>query len=353
MFKYKKTLLAGAAAMCLSSLAYAEASVTLYGLVDAGINYTNNAVANGKSGSVVQMVTGSSQGDRWGLRGVEDLGGGLKTIFTLESGFQLDTGARGQGGLMFGRQSFVGLQGDWGELTLGRQYDFIGWYLPAYTIGANTPAGLFGWSLPAYAAGGYTLDNRVWGDWVDNSVKYTSPRFGGFNFGAMWGLGETPGSTATNSTMNFVVNYDNGPFGASASYYSQKNAFDIGRKTIATAGAAYNIGPARIFGMVSDVRIYGGTDPRATTYEAGATYSIQPNLVLGGGYQYQHRNNDIGSASQVTVSLDYVFSKRTDAYVVAAYAHDAGFDAQAVAALGYPSSTDRQLAFRVGMRHKF
>ncbi|MHA6848628.1 porin [Ralstonia syzygii] len=348
-----KKKIAVAIAMTWCGAAAAQSSVTLYGLVDAGVTYTNNGTSNGKSGPTFQFMSGSSQGDRWGLKGTEDLGGGTKALFNLESGYQLSNGQAGQGGKMFGRSAFVGLSGNWGELTLGRQYDFIGWYLPAYAIGANTPAGLLAWSLPAYAAGGYSLDNRVWGDWVDNAVKYVSPTFAGFSFGAMYGFGETPGSVAKNSTMNFVVNYENGPFSTSASYYSQRDAVGSGRQTIYIGGAAYNIGKARIFALVSDVRIHGGTDPRATTAEVGATYGLTPNLTVGGGYQYQRRNNDLGSASQFTASLDYALSKRTDVYTVAAYGHDNAFGAQAVAALGYPSTTSSQFALRIGMRHKF
>ena len=348
------TKLVIAAAMVWSGAASAQSSVTVYGLLDAGMTYTNKSTAEGSRGSAVQFMSGTAQGDRLGFKGTEELGGGTKALFALEMGFQLANGQLGQGGRAFGRSSYVGLSGAWGELTLGRQYDFIGWFMPAYATGANTPAGLLAWSLPAYAAGGYSLDNRVWGDWVDNALKYVSPTVGGFSVGVMHGFGEVAGSTSRNTTTNVIVNYENGPFSAAASYYSQRNAVDDFRKSITAGGAAYNIGVVRVFGLLSDVRIHGGgTAPRATTADLGATYGLTETLIVGGGYQYQRRGNGLGNANQFAVSLDRILSKRTDVYVVTAFGHDNGFAAQAVAALGAPSTSSRQLALRMGIRHKF
>ena len=104
--------------------AQAQSSVTLYGLIDAGISYVNHA-AVGTTGSSKNFKydDGVSQGSRWGLRGAEDLGGGLKAIFTLESGFNSGNGTLGQGGAMFGRQAYVGLSKDGiGSLKIGRAH---------------------------------------------------------------------------------------------------------------------------------------------------------------------------------------------------------------------------------------
>src|SRR5437868_3826129 len=116
-----KTLIAAASATALfAPLAHAQSSVTLYGLIDAGIAYTNNV--NG--GSQWRMTTGTINGSRFGLRGTEDLGGGLKALFVLENGFNANNGALGQDGKLFGRHAYVGLsRSGFGTLTLGRQYD--------------------------------------------------------------------------------------------------------------------------------------------------------------------------------------------------------------------------------------
>lgn len=342
-----------AAAMLSCGSAFAQSSVTLYGLMDAGITYTNNVVTSTGHGSNVQFVSGSAQGSRWGLKGSEDLGGGLKAVFRLENGYDIGSGKLGQGGLEFGRQAYAGMSSDWGTLTAGRQYDFIGDILPAYAIGAMTPAGLLAWSLPAYAAGGYTLDNRVWGDQVNNSVKYLSPTFAGFTFGAMYGFGNVAGSVGTDSSSNFILSYERGAFSASLAYMSIHNATVSANSREFAGGAAYNVGKARLFALVTDVQLSSGSRARATTYEGGATYLLDPQLSLGSGFQYQHRNNGLGSANQFVLSADYFLSKRTDVYLVGALAHDHAFGAQAQAALGGPSSTDAQTAVRVGIRHKF
>lgn len=296
--------------------------MSLYGLVDAGVTYTNRIDTPTQKGGLVQFTSGSSQGSRWGLKGSEDLGAGFEAIFTLENGFDVGTGALGQGRLEFGRQAFVGVSSNWGALTLGRQYDFIGDIFPAFAVASNTPAGLLAWSLPAYAAGGYTLDNRVWGDQVNNAVKYQSPSIAGFSFGGMVGFGNVAGSMGTNSSNNFVISYDNGPLSAALAYMSIHNAAPASNSGEFAVGAAYMVGKARLFGMVSDVHLSSGSRPRATTYEAGLAYQVFPALSLAGGAHYQHRNNGVGSANQLTLSGDYLLSKRTDVYWVSPRAFD-------------------------------
>ena len=122
----KKTLMVAALTGVFATAAHAQSSVTLYGLIDAGITYTNNQQGH----SNWKATSGSVNGSRWGLRGSEDLGGGLKAIFTLENGFNIMNGTNGQGGREFGRQAFVGLSSDqFGAVTLGRQYDSVVDYL--------------------------------------------------------------------------------------------------------------------------------------------------------------------------------------------------------------------------------
>lgn len=126
----KKTLLAltaAAAACSASGAAFAQSSsVTLYGIADAGVSYQSHVQSvPGQGGSLFGVTSGGLSGSRWGIRGVEDLGGGLKGIFVLESGFNIDTGTSAQGNRLFGRQSYVGLQGDFGAVTLGRQQNAL------------------------------------------------------------------------------------------------------------------------------------------------------------------------------------------------------------------------------------
>jgi predicted porin len=137
--------LAGCIAAFAASSAYAQSSVTLYGIVDSGIAYVTNAgTSGGKNRGSAQMISGGEANDRFGFKGIEDLGGGLKAVFQLENGFSVANGTLQQGGRLFGRQAFVGLQTPYGTVTLGRQripiYDYF-LYLD--------PLGYYNWSLVA------------------------------------------------------------------------------------------------------------------------------------------------------------------------------------------------------------
>src|SRR6516165_8748961 len=131
----KKTILVLAALGAFAGVANAQSSVTLFGIVDSGITYTNN---NGGHSSW-QATESNEQGSRWGLKGAEDLGGGLKAVFQLESGFNVETGALKQGGRMFGRQAWVGLaSSQYGTLTFGRQYNSLQDFVAPLQIGGST-----------------------------------------------------------------------------------------------------------------------------------------------------------------------------------------------------------------------
>jgi predicted porin len=117
--------------------AFAQNSVTLYGVIDEGIDFTNNVGGS----HVYELTSGYAQGSRWGLKGSEDLGGGLKTIFQIESGFNVNTGKLAQGGLGFGRQAYVGLESEqYGTVTFGRQYDSVVDYLAQTTANGTGAA---------------------------------------------------------------------------------------------------------------------------------------------------------------------------------------------------------------------
>ena len=124
MKKFALSLSASAVlALSMSSqVAHAQSSVTLYGIIDAGITYFSNV--NGHSNFVAN--DGSIQSNRWGLRGVEDIGGGTRVVFVLENGFNLYSGTMVQSGVLFGRQAWLGIDNPrYGRFTLGKQYDFF------------------------------------------------------------------------------------------------------------------------------------------------------------------------------------------------------------------------------------
>lgn len=267
----KKTLLTAALVAGFASVAHAESSVTLYGLVDGGIGYTNQKTEwdfGPNSGQFKDrgfgFKSGVKNGNRWGLKGTEDLGNGTSAIFQLESGFDLGDGNSAQGGRLFGRKAVVGLTGEsWGTLTLGRQYnaadDFIAPIDPFGTGWGQAQVGsAFGGSPSAR---------------FDNVVKYITPNFSGFQLGLGW-VGDNNKQTyefagqdwerkdKTNG-VTFGLGYNNGPIevGASFDYIrtdksGHNNGISINGEDNKTK--VWNLGFAYDFDVVKLHLMYGG-----------------------------------------------------------------------------------------------
>ncbi|AHG63778.1 outer membrane porin protein [Advenella mimigardefordensis DPN7] len=217
-----------------TGVAQAATSVTLYGLVDGGIGYTKTKITESDivhdgghrhSGSWsekrnIGMTNGILNGNRWGLKGSEDLGNGTSAIFQVESGFDLGTGESKQGKRLFGRKAIIGLTGEsWGTLTLGRQYnvadDVVSGIDPFGTgVGqAGVADGAFGDSVSAR---------------MNNSIKYLSPEFGGFKFGLAYSGTHDKNSSEKRDeksdkrdTSNWIsagLGFENGPVSVGVSY---------------------------------------------------------------------------------------------------------------------------------------
>ncbi|WP_395703471.1 porin [Aquabacterium sp.] len=225
------TLLAGCA-LAAAGLGTAQAQsgtapsqVTLYGLIDAGVEYIDKVGPTG--GTLWRMPSNTSAiPSRLGFRGQEALGDGLSAIFTLEMGLFTDSGTFGQGGRAFGRQSFVGLAGPWGSVTLGRQYTMLFWsLLDADVMGAN----VFGMgSFDAYIPNARS----------DNTLAWRG-KFGGFSAGAAYSFGRDvvnggpspagtncPGESATDGSAcrawSVLAKYDTQGWGAAFAYDRQQ-----------------------------------------------------------------------------------------------------------------------------------
>ena len=201
---YKRVWLAGLIPALFATGAFAQSSVTLYGIIDGGVTYVNNT-----GGAHTYMFDdGVAYGNRVGFKGTEDLGGGYKTVFTLENGFRLGTGQLKQGGAMFGRQAYVGIGNDWGTLTFGNQYDF------AFDITSS-------YNVSAFASGyGVHLGDadRQSGDRLANSVKFVSNSFYGFTVGGMYSFSNTAGNFHDGSAWSLGTTYTNGNFAAGGNF---------------------------------------------------------------------------------------------------------------------------------------
>jgi predicted porin len=392
--------------------AFAQSSVTLYGIIDAGLNFASNVQtghnASGLKGSnqysFQDGATGGIRGSRWGLRGTEDLGGGLKALFVLENGFGIGNGTLAQGGAEFGRQAYVGLQSNYGTVTLGRQYDPLVDSVQLLTSGA----------LWAGYLGGHAgdVDNTLNTHRINNSIKFTSPDYEGLHFSGLYSFGGVAGSVGANQVWSLGANYHTGPFVLGAGYINARNpnfSFygtnpnagtaatsnnlgSIGSATaaqsnpiyagyasasttqIASAAGSYQIGSA-VFGVVySNVQFRGlgsasGPNPfgysgtaKFDNVEANFRYQITPALLAGLAYVYTHASGADGRPGatyhQAQTGTDYFLSKRTDVYAIVVYQHAGGTDSlgqPAVASITgqTPSANNHQVAVRIGVTHRF
>ncbi|MGB8419257.1 porin [Paraburkholderia sp.] len=381
----KKQLIAAAVSAAFAVPAFAQSSVTLYGLVDEGFDFTNNV--GGKQ--VYELQSGYAQGSRWGLKGAENLGGGLKAVFKLESGFNVNTGRLGQGGLAFGRQAYVGLSDEkFGTLTFGRQYDSVVDYLAQTTANGNWAGYLF--SHP------YDNDNTDNSFRVNNTVKYTSPEIAGFQFGGTYSFSNATGF-ANNRQASVGAQYATGGLLVAAAFLNADNPsssaagainnggdenFVASRLRIFGAGINYTFGSATVGFAYTNTNVsqptnsgyVGAITPPAGTvlsslkfnnFEINGKYQFTPAFFVGAQYVYTRTSYETSNGTlhpsyqSVGLMVDYNLSKRTDLYVQGAYQHAGGDQTETVLSYAYVpgadsvSSTGNQLVVRAAIRHKF
>jgi predicted porin len=392
--------------------AHAQNSVTLYGLIDAGLTYTNSSQtarpASGPVGSSqIALSDGSANGvagSRWGLRMTEDLGGGIHTLAVLENGFSINNGALGQGGAMFGRQAFVGLTSEnYGNLTLGRQYD-------TYTdfVQPLTSTGQWSGYMGAMPDDVDSLSNT---SRINNAVKYKTPFYNGFQAAAMYSFGGVAGEFTQNQvwsigagynthSLSFAAGYINardpnvslygntpnkglatvnnlGSFGSATTPESYPvDAGYVSASTTQIAGAAiqYALDPV-VFGfVVTNARFEGLGSTQApnplhytgtaffTNFEFSVKAYLTPAFMLASAVHYTDRNSVDGDGGAKYLQLDlgtmYNLSKRTTLYLLAVMQKASGRDSlgqPAVASIsGFnPSATDHQIALRLGLQQRF
>lgn len=293
----KKSLLALAVLGAFAGTAFAQTSVTVYGVVDAGVAFESG----GAAGSVAKLATGVQSGNRLGFKGTEDLGNGLKANFQLENGFNLDDGTQRQGAL-FGRQAWVGLSGGFGAVNLGRQYTPI-----FIALDSIDP---FGTGLTGAST---NLFGTNWSDVrVNNSITYSTPAMGGFSANVQYGLGEQAGNTGGNRNLGFSVGYANGPVNAVLAYYNQNNLTNSDNAKSTFLGGSYNFGPATAHLAYEKATGTGNFDQ--ANWLAGVTVPFGASAVFA---DYIRKNDKSGpnlNASQFAIGYTYAMSKRTNFY---------------------------------------
>ncbi|RAR54552.1 putative porin [Paraburkholderia unamae] len=399
----KKTLATLAALSSVSVVAHAQQSITLYGIVDADLNYINHvgvAQTPASAGhpatltnrSLLSQSGNGYQANRWGLKGSEDLGGGNKAFFQLENGFSINTGAFAASGSEFNRQAFVGLSNArYGTVSLGRQYDAMFDLVVPYG-----PCFYFGSYVSDYAGDISEYDGYAR---VNNAIKYRTPTFGGVTGEVLYALGGVAGSLSQQGTLSAALQYDNGTVGVGIGYLRSDNS-DSPSNTWngTTAGnfassVTYGFAGAKRVQLVDIAGVYrlnalllglnygyvnytpSGVSlfKRTLTYNsvgASAFYQITPELGLGLGWNYTRGTSIDGIASRpyyeaFTVSSNYNLSKRTMLYAAASYQASGGKTLDAYgnivtatasigdSATGFSSGSTSQFLARMGIRHLF
>ncbi|ARP95970.1 porin [Bordetella genomosp. 13] len=377
----KKTLLAAALLAGFAGAAQAETSVTLYGIIDTGIGYNQLDLPSGDGfagydHSRIGMINGVQNGSRWGLRGSEDLGDGLRAVFQLESGFDSSTGNSAQGGRLFGRQATVGLASNsWGQLDFGRQTNIASKYFGSIDpFGAGFAQANIGHAFSAANTNRY-----------DNMVMYQTPSFSGFQLGVGYSFNVSgSGNFATADNVRGITagaRYVNGPLQVALAF-DQLNPADDDDATPRqyTIGAAYDFevvklalayartedgwfagqGPGAPTGGVPSYTLPNGSTVtasyptysfadgfRANSYMVGLTAPLGGATSLFGSWQMIDPKNDNLTGGDETSNVfslgaTYDLSKRTNLYLYGSYAKNALFidDAKSTAA-------------GVGIRHRF
>lgn len=368
----KKSVLLGAMIAGFAGAASAETQVTLYGLIDEGLIYQSNKTGDrdvsrgdigGGSQSRIGIQEGQQSGSRWGLRGTEDLGGGTMATFVLESGFTANDGRNAQNRL-FGRQSTVGLTGDFGTFDMGRQTNLASRYFE----------GVDPFALDFYQANmgsAFSAANTVR---YDNTLMYQTPTFGGFTLGAGYSfnydsdLGGNFRTNENNRAITAGAMYLSGPLQVSLSYDQQNLTPSQPKPKSAIIGAAYNFEVVKLglaYGYTKDGVLSGqflgrgaGAPSengigltngafswdglRINSYMVGLTAPIGAVSSLFGSWQRADPNKGLDKTDIYSLGVKYDLSKRTDLYAYGSYADGYGFvDGNKVTTVG------------AGVRHRF
>jgi len=319
MYKSRLAPIATIALGAWAGVASAQSNVTVYGTVDGGVRYQTNANAAGDS--LTTQTSGHYLANRLGFRGEEDLGGGLKAVFTLESGFFTDTGAQDVAGSIFNRTAAVGIGGKAGTLTLGRQYTVAYRTILAYdpfsfrfpTLAPLIAGG--GTTLPAAAVAAGLGASASAGTRFNNDIQYAGT-FGGLTARAEYAAGEQSGSSRTGSARAVGLNYVHGQFAVGGAVTRKYSATGF-ENTARTFGGAWNGEKFRV------------TAGYARETQDAAARSFGNRLVWGGvGYKFTpllsatvayYRSTSLsagleGRRELMIVGASYTLSKRTLIY---------------------------------------
>ncbi|MCS0589177.1 porin [Massilia norwichensis] len=353
----KKKLIVSALLAGASQLASAQSSVTIYGMIDMAVVRESG----GTAGPMTKVTSGTTGGSRLGFKGTEDLGNGLKALFLLENGFQGDTGTAGQGGLIFGRQVYVGLQGGFGTVLVGRQYT------PHYLVQVFADPFGSGWVGDTKNLLGTTGNSF---SRMDNTVKYQSPVVSGFSAELVAAPGEVSGDSASGRQLGGSLAWASGPLQVRAGYHNRNNntATVTGTENAKNwvLAAVYDFGKFRLHGLYdwnrglnssvlrNTANPYGrpaiaSTDSRDAMVGLSVPFGVHALLA---SYVYKDDRTAFNQdASQIAIGYRYTLSKRTDFNIAYAKIDNRRGASYTVGSAIESGTGDR--AAMVGVRHAF
>jgi len=350
----KKTLLA-ISLLGAFGVASAQSNVTVYGTLDAGVSSTIGANA---AGPVTSVESGQESYSRLGFKGNEDLGDGLKAIFVLEEGILLNNGTSGLTGVgnnvpadqnnsMFSSQAYVGLAGNFGALTIGRQFT------PLYEAYGSIDPFVNGFAANINNFFGTDVNNNSNYQRMSNAVVYSAPdNLYGFKGSVAYGFGGVAGDTSAQSQVGASLGYANGPLTVSYAFHQANNEQGTVVGASTDTFRTNFIGAAYDFGVV---KVHAAFDQN----QQGDTFKTQDALVgvtIPFGVQtvfadYTHKDNkliDNADASQYAVGYTYNLSKRTNLYTAYTYVKNQDKSTIDTEVAGNAVGT-----LQVGLRHSF
>ena len=372
----KLTLVATAVMGLLSASAVmAQSSVTLYGIVDAAVTHTTKQVGGSRTG----IDAGQLATSRWGMRGTEDLGGGFKANFALESTLINDTGGGGLGfggnttlagntvgstagstTSLFDRQATVGLSGGFGAVTLGRQN-----ILGVDSIGLADPLSLAQPGINPNVAFSALNFGRFYSPFgtndggaalrQNNSIKYVTPVMSGFGGALMHGFGEQAGSSSANTYSGISGFFSDGKSGVALAYAKLKNRTDNSTLTLWGGGAKYAVSTELTLRATYAQNEVDTTNRKIAVIGAGVDFLVMPALTLTGAIYNTKNSGDVDAKANQYVGLaKYALSKRTNLYTIFTHAKAGSSEAKDTA-LGLITTPGNDSANRlsVGVFHAF
>jgi predicted porin len=363
----KKTLAALAVLGACTANASAQSHVTFYGIIDAGLTRVINDSGNGNNGTRTTLESGQMQTSRWGFRGEESLGGGLKARFGLEGLLANDTGGAGiptgtpSRTSLFDREATVGLSGGFGTVSLGRQ-NVLGMNSTVMAdpmgmaFAPTNPNVLFSVMNSAPAYGAYGANNGGSALRQSNSIRYTSPYYKNFGFALMRAFGEQPGSVEKSKYEGVAGFYHTGPFGASAVYARMKNVTASEELKSHVFGARYTKSRVTLRSTYSANRV-DTTRRKISVAGVGVDVLLAPAVTLTGAvYHTRHTGNARNASRQYIAIAKYALSKRSTAYASIGQARTDNVvtASQINLAQGFVSAgSDSAQRFTTGMMHFF